>query len=264
MNRATKIFVFILIISAPLIFYKYFYKPRMHPAIKKIIRQEPLKRPKIALIFDDLGENTKDLNEIHSLGIPVTVSIVPGLKFSKSIAQTSKLYGFSVMAHIPLEPKNAQKYQTTKYKFISSSLPRRERAALLRYYLNYIRVAIGVNNHMGSAATEDAKLMKEVMRAVKYNGLFFIDSRTSNNSIACEVAKKEGVVCDYNEGFFDSVDDINAMQNKFFELLKKAKEKGKIIIIAHPKKKTFFLLHKLLPKVSNEIQFITIKDYLGL
>lgn len=264
MNRITKIFLFILIISAPLVFYKYFYKPRMHPAIKRITREIPVIKPKIALIFDDLGENPKDLSEINSLDIPVTVSVVPGLKFSKIIAQTSTLYGFSVMTHIPLEPKNAQKYQTTKYKFISSSLPRRERAALLRYNLNYIRVAIGVNNHMGSAATEDAKLMKEVMKAVKYNGLFFIDSRTSNNSVACEVAKKEGVICDYNEGFFDSVDDISVMQAKFFELLKKAKEKGKIIVIAHPKKKTFFLLHKLLPKTRDQVEFITIKDYLGL
>lgn len=264
MSKFTKIFVFILIISAPLVFYKYFYKPRMKPVIKKIIRPELVKKPKIALIFDDLGENPKDLSEIQSLDIPITVSIVPGLKFSKSIAQTSKLYGFSVMTHMPLEPKNAQKYQTTKYKFISSSLPRRERAALLRYYLNYIRVSIGVNNHMGSAATEDSKLMTEVMKTVKYNGLFFVDSRTSNESVACEVAKKEGVTCGYNEGFFDSVGDINVMQNKFFELIKKAKEKGKIIVIAHPKKKTFFLLHKLLPRVKKQVQFITTKDYFGL
>jgi len=264
MNKLTKILVFILVISAPLVFYKYFYKPKTRLVIKKIIPGEVVEKPKIALIFDDLGENPKDLKEIHSLGIPVTVSVVPGLKFSKSIAQTSQFYGFSVMTHMPLEPKEAQKYQTNKYKFVSSSLSRSERAALLRYYLNYIRVSIGVNNHMGSAATENRKLMKEVLLAVKNSGLFFIDSHTSLNSVACEIAKKEKVLCGYNEGFFDSVDDINVMQNKFLELTKKAKEKGKIIVIAHPKKKTFLLLHKLLPKVKSQVQFITTKDYFGL
>ncbi|MFA5337683.1 MAG: divergent polysaccharide deacetylase family protein [Candidatus Omnitrophota bacterium] len=264
MNKITKILVFILILSAPLVFYKYFYKPKTRPPIKKFIRGEVVKKPKIAIIFDDLGESPKDLKEIHSLGVPVTVSIVPGLKFSKSIAQTAQFYGFSVMTHIPLEPKNAQRYQTDKYKFISSSLSKRERATLLRHYLNSIRSSIGVNNHMGSAATEDSKLMKEVMLAVKNRGLFFVDSHTSLNSVACEIAKKEKVPCGYNEGFFDSVDDINVMQNKFIELIKKAEEKEKIIIIAHPKKKTFFLLHKLLPKAKNQVQFITIKDYFGL
>lgn len=264
MNKIAKILIFILIISAPLVFYKYFYKPRAKRIIKKITHEMPAKKPEMALIFDDLGENPKDLNEIQSLDIPVTISIIPGLKFSKSIAQTAKFYGFSVMTHVPMEPKNAQKYETTKYKFISSSMPRRERAALLRYYLNSIRLSIGVNNHMGSSATEDPKLMKEVMKALKYNGLFFIDSRTSNSSVACEAAKKEGVICESNGGFVDGVDDINAMQEKFFELIKKAQENGKIIVIAHPRKKTFFLLHKLLPKARSQVRFITIKDYLGL
>lgn len=264
MNKIAKIFVFILIISAPLVFYKYFYKPKTRLVIKKIIRGEPVKKPKIALIFDDLGETTKDLKEIQSLKIPVTISIIPGLKFSKSIAQASKLSGFSVMTHIPFEPKNSQKYRTNKYKFVSSSLGKRERAALLRYYINSIRVSIGVNNHMGSAATEDAKLMREVMLALRNNGLFFVDSRTSTKSVVCDVAKNEKVLCGYNEGFIDSVDDINFMQNKFFELIEKAKKKEKIIVIAHPKKKTFFLLHKLVPKVKNQVQFITIKDYFGL
>jgi hypothetical protein len=117
---------------------------------------------------------------------------------------------------------------------------------------------------MGSAVTEDPKLMKEVLAAVKNHGLFFVDSRTSNASVACEIAKKENVPCGYNEGFFDSTDDINIMQNDFFGLLEKAKLKEKIIIIAHPKKKTFFLLRKLLPKAKNQVQFITIQDYFGL
>jgi len=264
MNRAAKILIFIVILSAPLVFYKYFYKPKARLGIKKVSREEPAKKPEVALIFDDLGENLKDLTQIQSLGIPVTVSIVPGLKFSKSIAQSAKLHGFSVMTHLPLEPKNAQKYQSDKYKFISSSMPRRQRLGLIRYYLNYIRVSIAVNNHLGSAVTEDPKLMKEVLAAVKNHGLFFVDSRTSNASVACEIAKKENVPCGYNEGFFDSTDDINIMQNDFFGLLEKAKLKEKIIIIAHPKKKTFFLLRKLLPKAKNQVQFITIQDYFGL
>jgi hypothetical protein len=117
---------------------------------------------------------------------------------------------------------------------------------------------------MGSQATENPELMREVLLAVKKNGLVFIDSRTSKSSVACRVAKEVGVPCAYNEGFFDSLTDTRLMENRFKDLLKHAKQKGKIIIIAHPKKNTFSVLHKLLPEAQKEVQFITIKDYFDL
>lgn len=262
MSRSFKILLFILILAAPLIFYKYFYKPRPGIGIKKTITRPVLEeKPKVALIFDDLGESLNDLKEINSLNVPVTISILPGLKLSKNIAHLSSRCGFSVLTHLPLEPKNAKKFETNKYRFISSSLTKSERTALLRYYLNYIRVAIGVNNHMGSAATEEPELMREILRAVKSKGLVFIDSRTSKASIVCKVAKEVGVPCAYNEGFFDSLSDVRLMEDRLKDLLNHAKQKGKIIIIAHPKKNTFSVLRKLLPEAKKEVQFITIKEY---
>lgn len=265
MNKLIKVLIFVLIVSAPLVFYKYFHKPRTrigkHRIIKKTVIAE---KPKVALIFDDIGGNLKDIKEIYSLNIPVTVAIVPGLKFSKTTAQNSKLYGFSVMTHLPLEPRNENKYRTNKYNFISVSLPKRRRKALLRYYLNYIKVSIGVNNHMESAAPENYALMKEIMKELKSRGLFFIDNYKSLDSVACRAAKTEGVLCDQNEGFFDDTDDKAIMQTKLIELIEKAKINKKAIIIVHPKKKTFLVLHELLPKLKNQIQFITIKDYFGL
>ncbi|MFA6282301.1 MAG: divergent polysaccharide deacetylase family protein [Candidatus Omnitrophota bacterium] len=262
MSKSFKIILFVLILASPLIFYKYFYKPRHGVSIRRFITKPIIdEKPKVALIFDDLGESLQDLKEINSLNVPVTISILPGLKLSKNIAHLSSGYGFSVLAHLPLEPKNAKKFETNKYRFISSSLTKSERAALLRYYLNYIRLAIGVNNHMGSQATENPELMREILIAVKGKGMVFIDSRTSKSSVACEVAKEVGVPCAYNEGFFDSLSDIRLMENRLKELLARAKLKGKIVIIAHPKKNTFSVLRKLLPETRKEVQFITIKEY---
>ena len=265
MSKSFKIILFILILASPLIFYKYFYKPRPGIGIKRIITKPVIEeRPKVALVFDDLGESLQDLKEINSLNIPVTISILPGLKLSKNIAHLSSRCGFSVLTHLPLEPKNAKKFETNKYRFISSSLTKSERVALLRYYLNYMRLAIGVNNHMGSQATENPELMREVLIAVKSKGLVFIDSRTSKSSVACKIAKEVGVACAYNEGFFDSLSDVRLMENRLKDLLDHAKQKGKIVIIAHPKKNTFSVLHKLLPEAQKEVQFITIKEYFDL
>lgn len=231
------------------------------PIIKKKIKFD---KPKIALIFDDLGENLKDLKLVYGLNIPVTISVIPGLKFSKNISYMAARCGFSVLIHLPLQPKNEDNFKTDKYKFIGSSLSKPELNSLLKYYLNFFRVAIGVNNHMGSAATEDPRLMRHILKAVKGQGLIFIDSRTSLNSVAGSLAKEVNMIYGYNEGFLDSVDDVNTIEKKLDLLIEKAKEKQKIIIIGHPKENTFRVLQEKIPALKNEIEFITVKDYFGM
>ena len=117
---------------------------------------------------------------------------------------------------------------------------------------------------MGSAATENEQLMKVVLRAIKRKGLIFVDSRTSLSSCAYEVAEKERLVSGYNEGFLDSVGDAEKIEKKLGELIEIAKNKGKIILIAHPKKDTIKVLKKNLPSLKEKIEFVTIKDYFGL
>lgn len=264
MSKFLRIALIVILILLPIVFYKSFYKGKQKKTIVlPVIREEaPVKaKPKIALIFDDLGESLKDLEIIYSLHTPLTISVIPGLKFSKNIAYIASNCGFSVLIHLPLEPKNAKSYLSSKYKFINSSLSKRDIDSLLRYYLNYIRLAIGVNNHMGSAATENPELMRQVLRALRQRNLIFIDSHTSLKSIACDIAKKEGVVCAYNEGFVDSVNNPLVMERKLRRLVRLAKKKGKIIIIAHPKRNTLAVLKNKLPELKKEVDFITIKEY---
>ena len=134
----------------------------------------------------------------------------------------------------------------------------------MRRYLNSIRIAIGVNNHMGSLATENPQLMKIILGELKKRSLIFVDSRTSLKSIAYEQARRMELVCGYNQGFLDAVDDIRAMDERMEALIAKAKDKGKIIIIAHPKKITLKFLKARLPYLREKVKFITIKDYFEL
>ncbi len=263
MVRAIRIIFFAVLILTPLIFYKPFAK-REKGIAKLPFGSAQSQKPKIALIFDDLGESLKELKDIHSLDIPVTASVIPGLKFSRNISHISSRCGYSVFVHLPLEPKSKANYRPSKLKFISSSLTKNEIDSLLRYHLNYIRVAIGVNNHMGSKATEDEKLMRTVLGEVKRRGLIFVDSRTSQQSVAYRIATEKGIKCGYNEGFLDAVDDKKTIKAKLKVLTQLAKEKGKIIVIAHPRENTLIVLKEKLPELKEEIEFITIKDYFEL
>lgn len=246
----------------PIIFYRYFVKVGISPV--GIGEKITIAKPKLAIIFDDLGENVSDLEEIRSLNIPVTVAIIPGLKFSKSAAYTAYRYNFSILIHLPLAPKNEKVYRTHKYTFLSHSLPKQKLEYLLRHYLNDIRFAIGVNNHMGSSATEDEKFMRFILAEIKKKDLVFIDSRTSTKSVAYTIAKEEGLLSGYNEGFLDVFSDFAWMRGCLNYLIAQARKKGKIITIAHPKKSTFNFLKKTLPTFKEEVDFITLKDFFGL
>jgi len=266
MVKTIRTILFIVIILTPLIFYKSrsVEKKERGKDQPLLVHSAQSHKPKIALIFDDLGEYLEELKEVHSLDIPLTVSILPGMKFSRNIAHISFRCGYSVFIHLPLEPKSKDNYQPARLKFISKSLGKKEMESLLRYYLNYIRVAIGVNNHMGSKATEDESLMRTVMREIKRRDLIFIDSHTSLQSVAYRIAKEEGLRCSYNDGFLDAVDDTQVIEAKLAALVELAKEKGKIIVIGHPRKNTLKVLRKKLPQLRDEVTFVTIKDYFGL
>jgi len=265
MVRYLRAALLVVLILGPVIFYRALNKKNDSAAFGVFASQQSKSiQPQIALIFDDLGESLTELKEIYALNIPLTVSIIPSLKFSKNIAHIAARCGLSVFIHLPLQPKKEEVFKTGKYRFITTELSKREVESLLRYYLNSIRIAIGVNNHMGSAATEDPSLMEAVLKEVKNRGLVFVDSRTSLESVAYKIAKSEGMVCGRNEGFLDPVDSPEEIKKRMDILMSKAKEKGKIVIIAHPRKNTIEFLKKNLPSLKKEADFITIKDYFDL
>jgi len=265
-SKILRVILFIILIIGPVIFYKSLNKKDSEyaRALSLVQGKDNANLPLVALIFDDLGESLRDLKEIYSLDTPLTISVVPKLKFSKNIAHIGSRCGFSVLIHLPMQPSNEKLYRSDKYKFISSDLNRREVEFLMRRYLNSIKIAIGVNNHMGSKATEDPNLMRHVLGVVKRKNLIFIDSRTSLKSVAYKIAREENLVCGYNEGFLDAVDDVSEIKKRMDELIVKAKDKGKIIVIAHPRKNTLNFLKDNLASLKEEVKFITIEDYFEL
>lgn len=117
---------------------------------------------------------------------------------------------------------------------------------------------------MGSLATEDRRLMRIVLSELKKRGLIFIDSRTSLKSIAYELAQEMELISGYNQGFLDAVDDIDHIAERMEVLINMAREKGKIIVIAHPLKNTLEFLKSRMPDLRKKIDFVTIKDYFEL
>ena len=217
--------------------------------------------PKIALIFDDLGDSLQDFENIYSLNIPVNISVIPGLKFSKNIAHIAARCGFSVLIRLPLEAEGRDKSKISKYGEFSDSLTQWEIESLLRYYLNSIRIAIGISVNMDYETEKDHEMAAMVIDAAKKRGLIFIDNAIDNNPMIYNIAQKENLRCGYGDATLDEDNPEVSLQKQLEKIISLAVKKGEIIVIVTPGEDTFNFLKENIPFNIDRIDFVTLKDY---
>lgn len=99
--------------------------------------------------------------------------------------------------------------------------------------LEEVEYAVGINNHMGSKATQDKRIMKSILEVAKEKKLFFVDSKTSPKSVVLETAKELGVPCLCRDVFLDGTKDVNHIRKQVLKLGDVALEKGYAIGIGH-------------------------------
>ncbi len=122
-----------------------------------------------------------------------------------------------------------------------------EVARTLTAMLESVPGAVGVNNHQGSRATADAQLMAETMTALRDRGLFFIDSRTTTETVAYQEAERLGVPAAYRKVFLDDVPDRGAIRGELERAARLAQRQGWSIAIGHPHPTTMESLKESLP-----------------
>jgi polysaccharide deacetylase 2 family uncharacterized protein YibQ len=128
--------------------------------------------------------------------------------------------------------------------------------------LKDVPTAVGVNNHEGSLATTDAKLMGELMPLLKQRSLYFVDSRTTAATIAYDAAQQAGLRCGFrNVPFLDDVEDVGAIRKQLQLAIRGAEEKGAAIAIGHPHKETLEALREMLPQVQSQgVSLVFVSD----
>jgi polysaccharide deacetylase 2 family uncharacterized protein YibQ len=124
-----------------------------------------------------------------------------------------------------------------------------ELAAHIEVALAAVPAAIGVNNHMGSRLTEDREAMRVVMHLLKQRNLFFLDSRTSQKSLAYHVARELGVRTAQRQVFLDTTPEMAKIQQQLHYLVALAHEHGSAIGIGHPHPATVQTLWHTLPEL---------------
>lgn len=189
--------------------------------------------PRMAIIIDDIGYRPLAADDLKGLGITVTAAVIPNAPYAESEAQSLRRFGIETIIHLPMESKNFEKNHLED-QLITSASTSAEISALVRKAKTVVPGARGANNHMGSLITSDREWSARVLKVLKEEKLFFIDSRTAPRSIAYDIAKELHIKTYYRSVFLDDIQDYTLTIGQIRRLVATAKRTGKALGIGHP------------------------------
>ncbi len=184
----------------------------------------------MVLVIDDAGNNLRDLDSFLKFPGPITISVLPGLAYSAETARRVRAAGKELFLHQPMEPLNGQDPGPRAIK--TGMSPAEIKDALVKN-LNEIGPVSGFNNHEGSRATGDPAIMRPVLEISRDSGLFFLDSRTTADTVAPQIANEIGITIVQRDVFLDNEQDRGSILAALENGCKRAEQNGIAIFIGH-------------------------------
>lgn len=230
--------------------------PATQPAAHKEPPATPSKKPMVAIIIDDMGYQPAIGRKMLDLPLHLSFSFLPGGPQTKDLARVAKSRKRDILLHLPLEATD--RTVDPGPGALAVAMDPQELEKKFAEDLAAVPMAIGLNNHMGSRFTEERPAMAALLSLVKQRGLFFLDSRTSNKSIACTVAKDAGVSCLSRHLFLDNDQSQAAVVKQVDALLALAEKNGWAVGIGHPHPATLAALTMRQQALSERVEVVGI------
>ena len=193
--------------------------------------------PRLALVIDDFGYSKNETVESFlMIDLPLTISVLPSLPRSRYVLERAQSLGKETLLHLPMEAEG----EPADAGFVRTAMSDESIRELVERYLEDSKGVAGVNNHQGSLATQDRRVMMAVISVLKSHGLFFLDSLTSSKSIAYNTAGSMDVAAARNDLSLDAAtEDPAVVEERLVRLIAQAKRTGSAIGIGHPKRWTY-------------------------
>jgi len=214
----------------------------------------------ISIIIDDLGYQL-ELSE-RALNLPGAVSfaILPQTPNSAPLARAAHGKGKEVLLHLPFE--SVGRDEADEPGEITLDMTRTAFHEAFTASLASVPHAIGVSNHQGSLLTRHPGHMAWLMEEIAaHEGMFFVDSFTTHQSVALQLATETGVAAARRNVFLDNDRSPDAIEREFDRLVALARKHGKAVGIGHPYPETLdFLERRLLEINQAEIKLIPVSQ----
>jgi hypothetical protein len=209
------------------------------------------RRPRIAIVIDDLGDSIETARKVLALEPAVTVAVIPFREASAAVAAAAVASDREVILHLPLEPERGAEMQGGS-GFLRTGMAPATLEDQLERDLRAVPYIIGVNGHMGSRFTSDPRAMRALLAALRERGLFFLDSKTSPESVAAEIATGLQVPFAERNVFLDHDPAPEAVARQLASAAAIARRNGSAIAIGHPHASTLAALSRWLPEAGRD------------
>jgi polysaccharide deacetylase 2 family uncharacterized protein YibQ len=216
-------------------------------------------RPKIAIIIDDMGKALHQLELLKKGPRQITYSILPDKPYSAFFAHKIYNLGHEIMVHLPMEPINAAMIDGTGFLYVE--MEEAEFKSTIHRHLRQFPHSIGVNNHMGSLLTTQFRQMEWLFDVISAEKKLFVDSRTTPDSIAFDLAYQRGMASAVRTIFIDAVLDQDSIENELRKLKEIAMTDGFALAIGHPFPLTIEVINTFLYENREIITLIPISRY---
>ena len=212
----------------------------------------------IVIIIDDLGHNLARGRQAIELPGAITYAILPHTPAAEKLAFYAKHIegNKEVLIHMPMQ---AISDKDPGPGALNNGHTQLEFTQRLESAIAAVPFATGLNNHMGSQLTQHNDAMFWLMDTLQKNQLNFVDSKTSAQSIAADIAKAARVPYLSRDIFLDHIAQKAAIEQAFNQAIELSQRNGLAVIIAHPYPVTLaFLKENLMRLKASNIELVNV------
>ena len=218
--------------------------------------------PAISIIIDDLGYRRLDGLRALELPGPVAYAVLPHTPYASRLAGIAFQLDKEVLLHVPME---SELEKALGPGALINGMAQREVRTVLDAGLASVPHVTGINNHMGSALTQQTRAMGWLMEWMNDQGeLYFVDSITSARSVALRSAGEAGLRAIGRDVFLDATADAEMIHKQFQRLIEHARARGTGLAIGHPYPETLSVLRKVLVKPSHYgVELVPVRELIA-
>ena len=202
---------------------------------------------RLVVVIDDVGYNLERGLRLVQLPEPLTLAILPSAPNARVVAEAAWAAGKEVILHQPMEALTGPGQRDA----LTLAMDRARFVDTLNRALATLPNSVGVSNHTGSLLTQFEEPMNWLMAHISRRGLYFLDSRTTPNTVAVAAAHNWSVPVLRRDVFLDHELNEVALWSAFERAVGLARSRGYAVLIAHPHEMSIGLLEAALPDLED-------------
>ena len=204
--------------------------------------------PVLVLVLDDAGHDLDDLRSFLKLPFPFTVAVIPTAPVARASAQLIRQAGKDAFLHQPMQSQGPAPREPHS---LLETMSADEIRHLVSANLDTVGPVKGMNNHQGSAFTQNAEKMEIILRLCRERGLLFLDSRTTPQSVSVSLGTRLDFPVWRKDLFLDNDLDFHSLLQQLIKAMSRANHQGHAVLIGHitHRKELYPFLKKVYPAI---------------